>query len=103
MLASADVIRVFAPGSIGLEAVKQREFVQVAGEIKQPGIYQIASGETLRELITRLGGVTERGYLFAMRLNREAARREQQNMVMPKACLWFIRRVRSMPAVMFPH
>jgi len=81
MLASADVIRVFAPGSIGLEAVKQREFVQVAGEIKQPGIYQIASGETLRELITRLGGVTERGYLFAMRLNREAARREQQNML----------------------
>jgi protein involved in polysaccharide export with SLBB domain len=77
-LAPSDVLRVFSPGSVAVEAQKEREFVRVAGEVKQTGVFQIQKGETLRELISRLGGVREDGYLFATQLNREAVRRAQQ-------------------------
>jgi polysaccharide export outer membrane protein len=80
-LAAADVIRVLSPGSTALAAAHPRQFVQVAGEVQQPGIYQISQGETLRELIQRLGGTTAQGYLFAMRFERESLRREQQQML----------------------
>ena len=77
-LRPADVVRVLTLGSIALPASKQREFVEVGGEVRHPGVYPIKSGETLRALISRLGGLTDRGYLFATRLTRESARREQQ-------------------------
>jgi polysaccharide export outer membrane protein len=80
-LSSADVIRIVSPGSIALESAPQSRFVQVAGEVTRPGIHQIRDGETLRELIQRLGGITAEGYLFAMRMERESVRRQQQEML----------------------
>nr|WP_294867122.1 SLBB domain-containing protein [uncultured Pseudogulbenkiania sp.] len=77
-LSSADVIRIVAPGSVAVEAQKQREFVKVAGEVSKTGVFQIQKGETLRELMARLGGVTDNGYLFAMSVNRESVRLQQQ-------------------------
>lgn len=73
-----DVIRVFAPGAVAVQAQLQHEYVRVAGEVVNSGVYQIRKGETLRELIARVGGPTERGYLFATELNRETVRRDQQ-------------------------
>lgn len=77
-LSPSDILRVFSPGSIAVEARKEREFVRVAGEVNQTGVFQIHKGETLRELISRLGGVREDGYLFATQLNRDSVRRAQQ-------------------------
>lgn len=77
-LASADVVRIVAPGSVAVEAQKQREFVKVSGEVRNTGVFQIQKGETLRELLARLGGVTDNGYLFAMSVNRETVRLQQQ-------------------------
>lgn len=73
-----DIIRVFAPGSIPVEAQVSAEYVRVAGEVSQSGVFQLRKGETLRELISRLGGVKETGYVYALQLNRESARRAQQ-------------------------
>lgn len=75
----ADVIRVFAPGAIPVQAQIQREYVRVAGEVKQGGVFEIRKGETLRELMIRLGGVNESAYPYGTQLTRESVRRSQQS------------------------
>lgn len=77
-LQPTDVVRIFSPSSIPVQVQVQNEYVRVAGEVRQSGVYQIKKGETLRELISRLGGPTENGYLYATALNRESVRRAQQ-------------------------
>ncbi|WLI88048.1 SLBB domain-containing protein [Massilia sp. R2A-15] len=73
-----DVFRVFAPGAVPIQARVQNEFVRVSGEVNQSGMLQIRKGETLRELMARLGGVSDMGYLYATQVNRESVRRAQQ-------------------------
>lgn len=73
-----DVLRVFAPGAVPVEAQIQNEYVRVGGEARQSGIFLLKKGETLRELVARVGGPNENGYLFAAQLNRESVRRVQQ-------------------------
>ena len=77
-LQPSDIIRVFAPSSTPLEVKIHREFVRVDGEVKQNGVFELEHGETLHHLLTRLGGVTEKGYVFGIRLNRESVRKAQQ-------------------------
>jgi protein involved in polysaccharide export with SLBB domain len=43
-----------------------------------PGIYQILPGETLRQLVARVGGFTENSYLFGSEFTRESTREFQQ-------------------------
>jgi len=74
-----DVLRVFSPSSVGVQAQLQHEYVRVSGEASKTGVFQIQSGETLRELMARLGGVNERGYLFATQVKRESVRLAQQS------------------------
>ncbi|MCX7292061.1 SLBB domain-containing protein [Janthinobacterium sp.] len=73
-----DVLRVFAPGAMPVQAQIQNEYVRVAGEAKQSGVFLLRKGETLRELVARIGGPNENGYLYATQLNRESVRRQQQ-------------------------
>lgn len=73
-----DVLRVFAPGAVPVEAQIQNEYVRIGGEARQSGIFLLKKGETLRELISRVGGANENGYLYATQLNRESVRRQQQ-------------------------
>lgn len=78
ILNPADIIRVFSPGAVPLEARLTNEYVQVSGEVNSSGVFQLRKGETLRELMFRLGGVTEKGYLFATQVKRDSVRRLQQ-------------------------
>jgi protein involved in polysaccharide export with SLBB domain len=75
---ATDVLRVFAPGAVPVQAQLQHEYVRVSGEVKQSGVFEIRKGETLRELMSRLGGVTDTGYVYATQLKRESVRRSQQ-------------------------
>ena len=77
-LRPADVFRVFSPAAVPVEAQISNEYVRVVGEVKQSGVIKIRKGETLRELIARLGGPTENGYLYATKFTRESVRRAQQ-------------------------
>jgi polysaccharide export outer membrane protein len=74
-----DVLRVFAPGAVPVQAQLQHEYVRVSGEVQQSGVFEIRKGETLREFMTRLGGPTSRGYVYATQLRRESVRRSQQS------------------------
>jgi protein involved in polysaccharide export with SLBB domain len=73
-----DVVRVFAPGAVPVQAQLQHEYVRVSGEVKKSGMFQLRKGESLRELISRLGGVTDNGYVYATQLKRESVKRTQQ-------------------------
>jgi polysaccharide export outer membrane protein len=75
---ATDVIRVFAPGAVPVQVQLQNEYVRVSGEVKQSGVFQIRKGETLRELMFRIGGTTDAGYIYATQLKRESVKRSQQ-------------------------
>ncbi len=73
-----DIIRVFAPGSIPLEVKIERSFVRVDGAVKHSGVFELKKGETLEQLISRTGGITDHGYIFGTKLTRESVRIQQQ-------------------------
>lgn len=73
-----DIIRVFAPGAAPLEVKVEREFVRVDGEVKQNGVFELQKGETLKGLIFRIGGITDKGYVYGTKFGRESVRRDQQ-------------------------
>lgn len=73
-----DVLRVFAPAAVPVQVQLQHEYVRVSGEVKQSGVFRIRAGETLRELMFRLGGVNDLGYVYATQLRRESVKRAQQ-------------------------
>ena len=73
-----DIFRVFAPGAAPLEVKADREFVRVDGEVKQSGVFELQKGETLRALLTRIGGLREKGYVYGTKLKRESVRIQQQ-------------------------
>jgi polysaccharide export outer membrane protein len=77
-ITATDVVRVFAPDAVPVRAQLGQEFVRVSGEAKQTGVFRLRPGETLRDLMFRLGGVTDAGYVYATQLKRESVRRTQQ-------------------------
>ena len=77
-VASTDILRVFSPGAIAVPSQLQVEYVRVAGEVKQTGVIKLNKGETLRELMSRIGGATENGYIYATELRRDSIRAAQQ-------------------------
>jgi len=55
-----------------------REAVEIRGEVMFPGYYVVQKGETLSELIERVGGFTERAFLEGAILVREDLRAKEQ-------------------------
>ncbi|VEB40667.1 Polysialic acid transport protein kpsD precursor [Chromobacterium violaceum] len=77
-LGAGDIFRLHVPGARPVSVQRGEEFVTVGGEVKQTGSFQINRGETLRQLIMRLGGVDEDGYVYATTLKRDSIRQMQQ-------------------------
>ncbi len=73
-----DILRIFSPAAVPVQVQIQNEYVRVAGEVRQSGVFPIKKGETLRELVARLGGANDNGYIYATQLKRESTRRAQQ-------------------------
>ncbi|AOY00664.1 hypothetical protein BJP62_09595 [Jeongeupia sp. USM3] len=74
----SDIYRLVVPQAFAVAPRIGSEYVRLGGEVAHPGVYQLQSGETLRQLVARAGGVTESGYLFAAELTRESVRQQQQ-------------------------
>lgn len=79
LLQSGDTVHVFSKGDIQVAGNNQTRYVRIEGEVAVPGIYQVQQGETLEQLINRIGGVTARAYLYAAQFSREAVRQKQQD------------------------
>jgi polysaccharide export outer membrane protein len=57
---------------------QERKVIEVKGEVKFPGIYNIRRGETLSDVIARAGGYTEYAYPSAAVFVRESVRMQEQ-------------------------
>ena len=77
-LQAGDVVTILSQNDVRLPQERQTRLVRVEGEVAAPGIYQAAPGETLPQLIQRIGGLTPQAYIFGTELNRESVRMRQQ-------------------------
>jgi protein involved in polysaccharide export with SLBB domain len=77
-LLPGDIVTIFSKSDVGAPAMRRPVVVRLEGEFNFAGVYQAQPGETLRQLVTRVGGVTPKAYLFGAEFNRESTRRDQE-------------------------
>jgi len=78
VLLPGDVVTVFSKADIGAPATRRSVVVSLEGEFGFAGVYQAKPGETLRQLVVRVGGLTPDAYLFGAEFNRESTRLTQE-------------------------
>ncbi len=78
LLQPGDVVTIFSVDDIPQSISKQTKYVRLEGEFNSPGVYAVQSGETLRQLVSRVGGLAPQAYLFGAEFNRESTRIAQQ-------------------------
>jgi polysaccharide export outer membrane protein len=78
VLQPGDVITIFSKEDIRVPMEKQTRFIRLEGEFSSSGVYQIQPGETLRQLVARVGGLARNAYLFGAEFTRESTRQQQQ-------------------------
>jgi protein involved in polysaccharide export with SLBB domain len=80
-LQPGDQISLFTTQQLAVPIEKRTRLVTLSGEVAVPGVYQAAAGETLPQLIRRIGGLTPQAYVFGTEFNRESVRlRQQENL-----------------------
>lgn len=80
-LEPGDILTILSQKDLALPQERQSRLVRVEGEVAAPGIYQASPGETLPQLIKRIGGLTSQAYVFGTQFSRESVRiRQQENL-----------------------
>lgn len=77
-LNAGDIVTVFSKNDISVPVAAQARYVRLEGEVRTAGLYKVLPGETLRQLVARVGGLTPEAYLYGAELTRESTRRTQQ-------------------------
>lgn len=77
-LQAGDVVTIMGSNDVQLPADRKTRLVRVEGEVAAPGVYQALPGETLPQLLQRVGGVTPHAYLYGTEFTRETVRKQQQ-------------------------
>jgi protein involved in polysaccharide export with SLBB domain len=77
-LQPGDIVTIFSKNDLRVPLERQTRLVRLEGEVAAPGIYQVKAGETLPQLLSRLGGVTANAYLYGTEFTRESVRKQQQ-------------------------
>jgi protein involved in polysaccharide export with SLBB domain len=77
-LQPGDQITLYTTRELPVPVEKRIRMVTLSGEVKVPGAYQAAPGETLRQIIQRAGGFTTEAYVFGLDFRRESTRVTQQ-------------------------
>lgn len=73
-----DRITIYSRNNFPTAIEYQRKYVRLEGEFKQAGIYTPQPGETLRQLIKRVGGLTDNAFVYGAEFTRETVRVTQQ-------------------------
>lgn len=80
-LQAGDVVTILSQNDLRVPQERQSRLVRVEGEVAAPGVYQAAAGETLPQLLKRIGGLTAQAYVFGIELHRESVKvRQQENL-----------------------
>ena len=77
-LKPGDVVTIFSQDDIRLPIGQQTKYVRVEGEVGHAGIYSVAPGETLRSLVLRAGGLTDKAYLYGASFTRRSTQQLEQ-------------------------
>jgi protein involved in polysaccharide export with SLBB domain len=77
-LQPGDVVTILSQNDLRVPVEKQTRLVRVEGEVVAPGVYQVLPGETLPQLVQRIGGLTPQAYVFGTEFTREEVRKQQQ-------------------------
>jgi protein involved in polysaccharide export with SLBB domain len=77
-LQPGDVVTVFSKSDVNAPAGRRSVVVRLEGEFNNAGVYQAMQGETLRQLILRVGGVTPDAYIFGAEFTRESTKKQQE-------------------------
>ena len=77
-LQPGDVVTVFSKDEMKVSVEKQTRLVTIEGEVRNDGVFEAKPGETLKQLVARLGGLTDKAYLFGAEFTRESTRKLQQ-------------------------
>ena len=76
-LLAGDVVTVFSVTDVRVPLAKRRVYVRVEGEVSNPGVYQMSSGDNLQSLVDKAGGLTRDAYLFGSAFYREEVKKTQ--------------------------
>lgn len=79
LLQPGDIVTILSKKDLRVPQDRQTRLVRLEGEVAAPGFYQVKAGETLPQLLARLGGVTPNAYLYGAEFTRESVRKQQQN------------------------
>jgi protein involved in polysaccharide export with SLBB domain len=77
-LQPGDVVTVLSSSELQLPVERRARMVRVEGEVAAPGLYEVKPGETLPQLLQRIGGLTPQAYLYGAEFTRESVRQQQQ-------------------------
>jgi protein involved in polysaccharide export with SLBB domain len=78
LLQPGDIVTVLSKEDVKVPVSKQTQYVRLEGEFNSSGIHQILPGETLRQLVARIGGLSPNAYLFGAQFTRESTRLAQE-------------------------
>jgi protein involved in polysaccharide export with SLBB domain len=78
-LQPGDVVTIFSQADIRVPISRQTKYVRLDGEFAHSGVYTVEPGETLQDLVRRVGGLTPSAYLYGSEFTRLSTRAVQQN------------------------
>jgi protein involved in polysaccharide export with SLBB domain len=80
-LQPGDVVTVFSQQDVHPPIDEQTKYVRLEGEFVHAGTYSVATGETLRSIVMRAGGLTGKAYLYGAEFTRKSTQAlEQQHL-----------------------
>lgn len=78
LLQTGDTITIFSKDDIQVPLANRSIYVRLEGEVANAGVYKAFPGETLRQVLVRVGGLTPNAYLYGAEFDRESVREMQQ-------------------------
>jgi len=78
VLQPGDEISIFTRDEMEVPVEKQARYIRIEGEVPNAGVYRALPGETLRQLVMRVGGVTGNAYVYGAEFTRVSTRVQQQ-------------------------
>ncbi len=78
LLQPGDVVSILSQKDLTLPVERQTRLVRIEGEVAAPGLYEAQPGETLSDLLRRVGGLTPQAYVYGLSIDRDSVRKKQQ-------------------------
>lgn len=86
-LRPGDQVVVYGDRNLRLPEELRTRFARIEGEVVSAGVYQLSRGETLRQLLARAGGPSQRAFLYGLKITRQAQVLDQREQLQKAASL----------------